>query len=139
MRRENVAAYTEIRAPRWGKEESERTLAKRIPSYIHGTSRNCSLLHKVIRVEMRWWECGPGGEYLVRLQSPRLFAHCACGMYFRMDNTSSKVCESPKPDAVLCGMCHGQGRNFPHGKEHKIPQRLAKVRLGCVASGEVQA
>jgi len=136
MRREKVSAYTEVRAPRWGAEEHAVTYAKRIPKYVHG-GKNAALLHRVLKVRMRWWGYGPWGAYLVRLQSPILIAECVCGMSFRIENTSAKVCESPKPDAVLCGRCHGRGRNFPRDSEHEVPMSLAKVRLGCVASGEV--
>lgn len=139
MRRQNVSAYTEVRAPRWGAEENSVTYAKRIPKYVHGARGNAALLHRVLRVRLRWWTCGPNGNYLVRLQSPRLLAECVCGMTFRISDTSAKVCESPKTDAVLCGRCHGRGRNFPRNHEHEVPMSLAKIRLGCVASSEVSA
>lgn len=131
----HTAIYTEIRAPRWGKEEREYTLAKRTPKYIYGASGNSCLIHKVREVRMRWWECGPGGFYLVRRQSPRMYAECMCGMSFRVEAGVSVTCDLPRPDAVLCGRCHGDGVNFPRGKNPKIPRNLAKVRLGCIAKG----
>ncbi len=131
----HTAAYTEIIAPRWGKEESEYTLAKRTPKYIYGASGNSCLIHKVREVRLRWWTCGPNGSYLVRLQNPRMLAECMCGMSFRIEPGASVACELPKPDAVLCGRCHGEGTNFPQGREHKVPKRLARVRLGCIAKG----
>lgn len=132
--RETTAAYP-ITAPRWGKEERERTYAKRVPKYVFGTSGNCSLVHKVLRVQMRWWEVGLNGQYLVRLQSPRMIAECGCGAFFHISSTKAKTCEVPKQDAVICGRCLGNGPSFPRGKQHDVPMRLAKVRLGCMETG----
>ncbi len=127
-----TAIYPEVTAPRWGREESEYQIAKRSPRYVYGTGRNSCLVHKVLHVKLRWWVCGPGGHYLVRLQTPRMFAETCCGMSFFMEAGKSAVCELPRPDAVPCAMCHGEGRNFPRNKPHKVPKELAKVRLGCI-------
>jgi len=131
----HVAAYTEITAPRWGKEEREYKVVKSRVPYIYGTGRNNCLIHKINYVRLKWWEVGPRGEYLVRLQSPRMTAITNCGQWMYMNGTESKVCAMPKPDAVLCARCHGEGTNFPQGRPHKVSKQLAKVRLGCISEG----
>jgi len=138
MRRRRVSEaiyYPEIRAERWGKEEREFTLVKKHPKYIFSSSRNAALIHRIREVRLRWWTYGPGGHYLLRLQTPRMFAECYCGMSFRLHDTSAQVCEIPAPDAVLCAMCHGQGRNFPRGRKHEVSMSLAKIRKGCLVKG----
>lgn len=130
-----VAAYTEITAPRWGKEEREYQIVKSRVPYIYGTSRNACLIHKINYVRLQWWKCGPRGDYLVRLQSPRMIAITNCQQWISMDGTKAKTCALPRPDAVLCARCHGEGTNFPHGRPHKVSKQLAKVRLGCIAEG----
>lgn len=131
----HTAAYTEIRAPRWGKEEREYAIANPKVPYVYSTGPNSCLVHKINYVRLRWWECGPKGEYLVRLQSPRMMAVTNCQQWISIDGTKGKVCAFPKPDAVLCARCHGEGTNFPQGIPHKISKKLAKIRLGCVAEG----
>ena len=126
-----ISAYTEIRAPRWGKEEKEYQIAKKHPKYVFGVGGNNALVHKIRCVRLRWWTVGPSGHYLVRLQSPRMFAECICGATKFIDSPRAKVCEMPAPDAVLCGRCMGTGTNFPRGREHDIPIREARVRLWC--------
>lgn len=130
-----TSAYEKITAPRWGKEEREYSIAKKHPKYVFSSGKNASLIHKVREVKLRWWACGGRGEYLMRLQTPRMFAISMCGASFRLSDTSSSTCAIPAPEAVLCAMCHGEGRNFPRGKEHKVPMTLAKVRLGCISKG----
>lgn len=132
----HTAAYTEIHAPRWGKEEREYAIAKSHPPYVYSTGGNSCLIHKINHVRLRWWECGPRGEYLVRLQSPRMIAVTNCQRWISINGTQAKVCSMPRPDAVLCARCHGEGTNFPHGRPHKVPMSLAKIRLGCIADGE---
>lgn len=127
--REQLAAY-DVVVPRWGPEENEVFYAKRTPKYVFGTGRGSALVHRVIRVEIRWWEHTYHGN--VRRQSPKLTAVCGCGAFFRISSTKARTCEIPKPDAVLCKACDGHGRNFPRGKEHEVPKPLAKVRLGCI-------
>jgi hypothetical protein len=128
-----VAAYTEIRAPRWGKEEHEYVMAKSRVPYAYSTGRNASLIHKISYLRLRWWTCGPGGEYLVRLQSPTIFAVTNCQQWLSLNGTKARSCAMPRPDAVMCARCHGEGVNFPRGREHKIPRNIAKVKLGCIA------
>lgn len=128
----HVAAYMEITAPRWGKEEREyQTVPARKP-YVYGTGHNNAVMHKIRNLRLRWWTCGPRGEYLVRLQSPHILAVTNCGQWISIGGTKGKTCAMPKPDAVLCAACHGKGRNFPRGHKHDVRLKLAKVRLGCV-------
>ena len=129
--RKSIATYPEIRAPRWGKEESEYELAKKHPEYVFGVGANNALVHKIRCVRLRWWTTSPSGAYLVRLQSPQMFAECICGATKSIDSPKAKVCELPAPNAVLCARCMGTGRNFPRNKPHDVPLREAKVRLGC--------
>jgi hypothetical protein len=129
----HIAAYTEITAPRFGTEEREYSIAKHHPPYVYGTGRNNCLIHKINYVKLRWWTHGPRGDYLVRLQSPHIFAVANCGAWFALDGTKAKSCTLPRPDAVLCAKCHGEGTNFPHGRPHKVSRGLARVRLGCIA------
>jgi hypothetical protein len=126
-------AYTEIRAPRGGKEEREYQTVPSKKQWIYGTGRNNALVHKISHLRLRWWtHSSPGGHYLVRLQSPMISAVTNCGRWMRLNDTSSKTCNIPRPDAVLCKACMGQGRNFPRGREHSVPLAVAKVRIGCV-------
>lgn len=127
-----TAAYNEIRVPRWGKEEKEYQIVKPRKPYVFGTNSNNALIHKVRHMRLRWWACGPRGQYLVRLQSPRMMAVTNCGRWIFVDGTKGKLCELPRPDAVFCAACLGKGRNFPRGEAHEVSRELAKVRLGCV-------
>lgn len=127
-----TACYTEIRAPRWGREEREVQIVKPKMDWVFGTNKSNALIHRVHHVRLRWWTYGPGGAYLVRLQSPRMMAVCNCGQYFPLDRERGKMCALPKPEAVICKACVGAGRNFPRGQKHEIPLGEAKVRLGCV-------
>ena len=128
----HTAAYLDIKAPRWGPEErAYQTVAPRKP-YVYGTARNNALIHVIRCVRLRWWDTGPRGAYLVRLQSPRMMAITNCGQWISIDSAKGKMCELPKPDAVVCKSCLGKGRNFPRGEKHEVPLALAKVKLGCV-------
>lgn len=129
-----TAAYHEIRAPRWGNEESEWQTVASKSKYVFGTNSQNALMHRILHLQLRWWTCGPQGEYLIRLQAPRVVAVTICHRWIRIDShsTNGRICALPKADAVLCGSCHGQARNFPRGQGHKISRELAKVRLGCV-------
>lgn len=127
-----TAAYMEIRAPRWGVEEKEVQIVAPKKPWVFGTGRGNALIHKINHIRLRWWDFGPGGHYLVRLQSPRIAAVCNCGRYIRLTDTSGRMCAVPKADAVICKACMGEGRNFPRGREHEISASLARVRLGCI-------
>jgi len=131
MRREHIAAYTEIRAPRWGKEESEsQIVASKVP-YVFGIGANNAVIHTIKHIRLRWWTTSAGGAYLVRLQSPRMIAETNCGTWRHIDGPRTKTCELPAPNAVMCAMCNGKGRNFPRKQQHEVPLALAKIRLGC--------
>lgn len=127
-----TAIYPEITAPRWGIEEQEVQIVSPRKPYVYGTGKNSALVHKINYIRLRWWTYGPRGEYLIRLQSPRMAAVTNCGQWISIDSTRGKLCSIPKPDAVFCACCHGQGRNFPRNKQHVISLELAKVRLGCI-------
>ncbi len=135
--RQQIAVYDGIKIPRTN--EADRRLlfsvgrVKKHPKYVHGKIGMAVLLHKIDHVEARWWDYDY--NYLLRLQSPILTAHTICGMSWRISSDKSRICEIPKPDAVLCGRCHGQPRNFPRGETPKIPRALAKIRLGCISEG----
>lgn len=128
----HTAVYPEITAPRWGKEEREVQIVPARKPYVYGTNSNNALMHRVKHLRLRWWTYGPHGDYLIRLQSPRVTAVTLCGRYIPIDGTRGKTCELPRADAVLCGMCTGKGTNFPRGKKHAVPMQEAKVKLGCV-------
>jgi hypothetical protein len=128
--REQIALYDGVTAPRGGKEEREHDYAKTFLPYVYSTSRNAALVHRVLRVQVRWWDCAM--THMLRRQSPILIVECACGMFFRINGAKAKMCEIPKPDAVLCGACNGKGRNFPRRRPADIPLSLAKIRIGCI-------
>ncbi len=120
-----------MRAPRWGREERDVTLAKKHPPYIYGTSHNACLIHKINHVRLRWGY-GSNGEYLIRLASPMMIAVTNCHMWWSLDSARAKTCSIPRPDAVLCAACHGLGRNFPKNREHAVKRETAKILKGCV-------
>jgi hypothetical protein len=126
----STAIYTGVTVPRGSKEEGEWMPAKRFQKYVYSTSKNGCLIHKVNSVRLRWWDYN--FHCLMRRQSPHVLATTTCGINFFIDGTKAKTCEIPNPDAVLCASCHGEGRNFPRGKEHKISKELAKIRKGCI-------
>lgn len=110
------------------------TRAKRHPKYVYGTAFG-SLLHKVAYIQMRWWS--PDYGRLVRRKAPRLLISTICGQTFfvgamKNGKPRSTMCELPKPDAVLCGRCHGEGPTFGKNSNAGVTKREAKARLGCV-------
>jgi hypothetical protein len=129
------AVYAEVTAPRGGKEEHEWVPVKRFRKYVFSTSKNGCLIHRVMDAKLRWWD--HTWHYMLRRQHPYIIAHSYCGLSFRIDSTKAKTCDIPAPDAVLCAACHGEGRNFPRGKEHKISKELAKIHKGCMERGEL--
>jgi hypothetical protein len=131
--REQVATYS-VTAPRGGPEERERDYAKKFPPYVYSTNRNAALVHRVLRVSLRWWDYQM--HCMVRRQSPVMIAECACGAFFRISTTKAKTCVIPKPDAVRCGRCEGKGPSFPRRRIPEVPQSLAKVRLGCIQEAQ---
>ena len=109
--------------------------AKRFPKYAYGRLGFACLLHKIIYVDLRWYDVGESGEFLFRVNRPHMTAHCACGQMVYLDSKHGNSCEIPKPEAVLCGRCHGTGPIWPKNRntDVAITKQLAKVRLGCVA------
>jgi hypothetical protein len=126
------ACYDGVTAPRWGKEEREYQIVRPKKAYVYGTGGGNCLVHRINYVKLCWWTTSPTGAHLVRLENPRMIAECFCGRTLFLDSTKAKMCEIPKPDAVLCAACHGEGRNFPKGKPHKVSRELAKIRIGCI-------
>jgi hypothetical protein len=111
------------------------TQAKRFPPYVYGTRGNACLIHKVLRVELHWWRCRDTNS-LVRCNPPWMFAYTVCGQRFRIDDSKwGATCAIPKPDAVLCGRCHGEGPVFGKHSKQLITKREAKQKLGCIANG----
>jgi hypothetical protein len=114
------------------------TYAKKFPPFVFSIRGNSALIHKVDAVRMRWYEVGGRGEYLYRLDQPRLTAVTVCGMYKRLSGESSRTCMLPNPNALLCGRCHGEVPTFSkHGAATKagITRTAAHVKLGCVVEG----
>lgn len=129
--REQISAYPEIRAPRWGVEESEFQIVKPKAPYVFGIGRNNAVIHTIRHIRLRWWTTGPSGAYLMRLQSPRMLAETKCGVWRNIGTATAKTCELPNSDAVMCAACNRKGRNFPRGQKHEVSLALAKIRLGC--------
>ena len=132
--REQIACLPE-KLPRDESKIGYTERAKKFPKYAYGANGNSSLVHKVKAVWLRWYELADGGWSMQRRINPGLLAETVCGYSILLTPNHGRTCEIPKPDAVLCGRCHGQGANFPRGKEHAVPMSLAKVRLGCIAQG----
>ncbi len=124
-----------------------RTQARKHPKYVYGR-RQGLLMHEVAVMEFQWWHLGDGGAYWVRAKSPRVTYTTKCGMFFfgpdpestfRRDKRAKSVaCELPRPNAVLCGRCRGEGPVFAKGTKPKAggPDRYeARLKLGCVVGG----
>lgn len=114
------------------------TEAKRYPPYVFSIRGASALVHKVSRVQLRWWKVAGHGEKMVKLTRPIMIADCVCGMFFRLEGSKSRTCHIPNPDALLCGRCHGEIATFgKHGAGTKagITRHVAHVKLGCVVKG----
>jgi len=120
-----------------------QTTVKRHPKYVYGTKMG-KLLHEIEKVRLVWWQLGGHGSYFFRVSSPRVYFETKCGYcFFGSDPTNTfrssrkskaTVCELPKPDAVLCGRCRGEGAVF--GKLGKVGRggvtyKEARERIGC--------
>jgi len=114
-------------------------LAKKYPPYVFGIRGLSCLVHKILRVELHWYRVGGHGEYLVKLKKPVMIATTTCQQSWRLEPTSSRTCHVPKPDALLCGRCHGEaatfGRDGGPSKKEGITRQEAHVKLGCVVTG----
>ncbi len=122
------------------------TTLKRFPPYVYSLMGGM-LVHKVREVTARWYEakacrCEGRLEYshLERRTTPRLTVVTVCGQTFYAGAEHagrSRACEIPKPDAVLCGRCHGTGPVFGRGLAEQSTKRAdARRRIGCVARVE---
>ncbi len=125
--------------PDFGNHGFGVTLAKTFPPYVFSVGANAGLVHKIVRVEIRWWvPGGHHGECLVKLQRPRMIAQLACGDFRFLQGSRSRTCLLPDPEALLCGRCHGEPATFgKHGEAIKkgISRQQANVKLGCVVKG----
>lgn len=121
--------------PDFGDSKFGHTRAKKVPKYAYSPRRGC-LVHKVLRIEMRWWDVGGDGEYLIRRDSPRMTIFTSCGQMMFLSKGRSTTCAIPEPNAVLCGRCHGEGPIFGKNSKHKVTKREASARLGCIALTE---
>jgi hypothetical protein len=113
------------------------TYAKKFPPYVYSANGTGCLIHKVQHVQINWWT--RDWNYLIRLDTPVMIAQTICGMHKRIEpgRMRSALCALPKPEAVLCGKCHGQPANFPRkNPESKAQRRIAKRNLGCIALSE---
>lgn len=116
--------------PDFGNRSFGLTYLKKFPPYVYGTAGNACLVHKVLRVECRWYD--PEYDHLVRRDTPRMSIVTMCQQSFYLSG-GSVSCMLPKSDAVLCGRCHGTGPNFRRGLwSHE--RLAARGKLGCVLS-----
>jgi hypothetical protein len=74
-----------------------------------------------------------------RLDKPTVIAYCVCGAirYLNSGKHSAKVCEIPDPNAVLCGLCHGELPTFSRRRKERIARQWAHDHLGCKGVNEV--
>lgn len=111
------------------------TRAKRHAKYVY-SNLNGLLLHKIAHVQLRWYDAG--GDHLIRRETPHASITTICGQTFfggktrRGGKVRATMCELPKPDAVLCGRCHGEGPVFGKDSTPGVTKQEAKTRLGCV-------
>lgn len=113
------------------------TRAKKFLPYVHSTTKNSTLIHKVSCVKIRWYQ--GYYSYMRRLENPILIAETVCGMYkfLNAGRAPSKMCEIPDPAAVLCGVCHGELPTFSCKRKVRIKKRWAQDHLGCKGVVEV--
>lgn len=114
------------------------TKAKKYPPYVFGIRGVSCLVHKILRVELHWWRVAGHGEMLVKLKRPVMIAQANCAQSFRLEPRISRTCQLPKPDALLCGRCHGEGATFGKrgpAKKSGLTRQEAHVKLGCVVNG----
>jgi hypothetical protein len=123
--------------PDFKDESFGKTEAKKHLPYVHSTSHNACLIHKVSRVVIRWYS--GHYDYMKRLESPSMYAECVCGQTVFLNNgrRSGKMCETPDPNAVLCGRCHGELPTFSKRRKMRIKKQWAKDHLGCKGVVEV--
>lgn len=107
--------------------------AKRFLPYVHSTGPNAMLIHKVAAVKLCF-----------EASKTTIIAETNCGMskilahrYLSSRHTPAKMCEIPDPNAVLCGVCHGELPTFSKRRKEQIKKRWAKDHLGCKGIVEV--
>jgi hypothetical protein len=114
------------------------THAKKFPPYVFSVRGPAALVHKIASVELRWYRVCNHGHALMKLNRPTMIAKLVCGGSRFLIGEATRTCHIPKPDAVLCGRCHGElasfGKNGPAIKAG-ITREVAKVKLGCVVNG----
>lgn len=114
------------------------TIATKHPPFVFGIRGVSCLVHKILRVDLHWWRVSRGGDALVKLKRPVMIAHTCCAQSFRLEDRISRTCMVPKPDALLCGRCHGEGATFPKrgpAKQSGLTRQEAHVKLGCIVNG----
>jgi hypothetical protein len=97
--------------------------------YIHSTSRNACLIHKVGAMWAQWYE--GHYSYMRRLEHPNLGIETVCGQCLFLTRGRSKMCKIPDPNAILCGRCYGELPTFSHKRIARIKKQWAKDHLGC--------
>jgi hypothetical protein len=105
--------------------------AKKFPKYVYSVTGNGCLVHKIAGVRIKWWEVDKGGDRLIRSDTPVMLAETVCGTSRFLDR--AKTCAVPRPDAILCGRCHGEPATFGRKSNPSITRRQAHDRLGCIA------
>jgi hypothetical protein len=124
--------YTEGRPDFPGWNRFGITKAKSFPPYVYSANKMGMLIHRVAAVEVHWWEPCDGGERLVRRHRPSMIAITVCGQHKFLKPGRAHACILPRPDAVLCGKCHGQAATFRGHEEHEVSKQYARDHLGCM-------
>jgi len=111
--------------------------AKKFLPYVHSTTHNACLIHKVAYVTLHWYQ--GHYSYMRRLENPIIIAEtvCGCSRFVNNGEKSAKMCEIPDPKAVLCGRCFGELPTFSKRRKVRIKKRWAKDHLGCKGITEV--
>lgn len=112
------------------------TQAKKFPKYVYSANKMGLLIHKIVNVELHWWEPCDGGKRLVRRRKPSMIAHTVCGQSKFLKPGKAHTCEIPRPDAVLCGRCHGEAPTFGRIVPPKVSKQYARNHLGCIVGAE---
>ena len=114
------------------------TPLRRFPEFVYSLLGGM-LVHRIARVEARWYEPTQRGDALRRLSVPSVVAYAVCGQYFYFNHWRGKVraraCVAPRDGAVLCGRCAGNGPVFRRGIDAAAElRREARARIGCQES-----
>ena len=128
--------YTEGRPDFPGWKRFGITKAKHFPPYVYSANKMGLLIHKIADVDLYWWEPCDGGERLVRRTAPKMIAHTICNQSKYLKPGKAHTCAIPRPDAILCGRCHGETPTFARNKPAKVSKQYARDHLGCIAATE---